>query len=130
MEAGDEWKHNFFFMILSSLNAWGLKVKIDERTKFHLKYHSIDFHLFFAVILVLRLLSHYHKKNSNLARFKLLLFMSFYGRNRAFARSLKYMHFLFLPENMLKKLLKSKFSEFLSHSLIFLFNFEICNSWL
>jgi hypothetical protein len=29
-------------------------------------------------------------------------------RNRAFARSLKYMAFIFFPENMLKKLLKYK----------------------
>jgi hypothetical protein len=32
--------------------------------------------------------------------------------NRAFARSLKYMDFIFLPENMFKKLLKSKISDF------------------
>ncbi len=41
-------------------------------------------------------------------------------KNRAFARSFKYMYmdFIFFSGNMLKKLLQSKFSEFLGHSLI------------
>ncbi len=38
--------------------------------------------------------------------------------NRVFARSLKYMDFIFFPENMLKKLVKSEFSELMGHSLI------------